>query len=357
MTNGAGLSARLADASVVLCAGTGGVGKTTVAAAIGVHAAMAGRRAVVITVDPARRLADAMGIELSNEPQVVVGEWPGELSALMLDAKQTFDELVVREAGDDEQAEHILTNRLYQNISGVLSGTQEFMANEKLFELYGSGAFDVIVVDTPPTRNALDFLEAPEKLVRFLDGTLMRLMFPRQIRRAVNAGLRLMLRQVSSVVGSRIVDDGVAFLNAFQGMEDGFRQRAHDVNDLLASKKTAVVLVTSPRHDTVPETRWFADQVANRGLRVAGLVINRTYPSFSDRPIDELVELWDAHADDALASAFAVLVDGQSVVADEHEATAELGVVTSAPIVHVPLLDRDVRDLDSVAEVARYLGA
>lgn len=356
MTDHRGLQPAVGAASVVLCAGTGGVGKTTVAAAIGADAARLGRRAVVITIDPARRLADALGIELINTPSRIPGPWPGELSALMLDAKQTFDDLVASEAGSEEQANHILQNRLYQNLSGVLSGTQEFMATEKLFELHESRAYDLIVVDTPPTRNALDFLEAPEKLVRFLDGRFMRLLFPRQVRRAVNAALRLMLRQVSSVVGSRIVDDGVAFLKAFQGMEDGFRQRAKDVANLLADDGTVVVLVTAPRLEAVAETRWFADQVGARGLSVGGLVVNRTHPSFTDEPIDQLTECWDEHADGPLAAAFGVLVDAQHAVAAEQDAVAELAVaIEPAPVVRVPLLPRDVRDLDSVLAVADHL--
>lgn len=344
------------DATVVLCAGTGGVGKTTVAAAIGARAAAEGRRVAVITVDPARRLADAMGIALSNQPERIDGSWPGELSAMMLDAKQTFDDLVVREAGSDEQAQHILDNRLYQNLSGVLSGTQEFMANEKLFELHQSGRFDLIVVDTPPSRNALDFLDAPERLVKFLDGTLMRLLFPRTVRRVVNAGLRLMLRQVSSVVGSRIVEDGEAFLRAFQGMEDGFRQRARQVTELLTDPGTAVVLITTPRFETVAETRWFAEQVVERGLRVGALIVNRMHPSFTTRSVDDLTEQWDDRAGGPLGPAFGVLVDAQASAEAERAAVADLGgLVDPAPVVLVPLLPRDVRDLTGIESIAAHL--
>ncbi len=344
------------EATVVLCAGTGGVGKTTIAAALGVRAAAEGRRVAVITVDPARRLADAVGIPLSNRPQPIDGPWPGELSAMMLDAKATFDDLVVREAGSDEQARHILDNRLYQNLSGVLSGTQEFMANEKLFELHQSGEFDLIVVDTPPTRNALDFLEAPEKLVGFLDGKLMRLLFPRTIRRAVNAGLRLMLRQVSSVVGARIVEDGEAFLRAFQGMEDGFRQRAKQVTGLLSDSGTTVLLVTTPRRESIAETRWFAEQVLARGMRIGGLVVNRSHPSFSDRPVTELSELSAQHSEGPLGAAFAALVDAQTTVEAERTAVAELSaLVAGAPVVEVPLLPHDVRDMEGVETIARHL--
>ena len=158
------------DSSIVVCCGSGGVGKTTAAAALAVEGARAGRRACVVTIDPAKRLSDALGLEaLTNEPGRIPGEWPGELWALMLDTKSTFDDLVHRYAGTKEQAEGILANRLYRNIAGALSGTQEYMAMEKLYELHDEARFDLIVVDTPPTRNALDFIDAPRRLTRFLD--------------------------------------------------------------------------------------------------------------------------------------------------------------------------------------------
>lgn len=341
---------------VILCAGTGGVGKTTVAAAIGVLAAEAGRNVAVITVDPARRLADAIGVELNNHPQIIPGDWPGELSAMMLDAKATFDDLVAREAGDQEQAERILANRLYQNLSAVLSGTQEFMANEKLFELHQSGRYDLIVVDTPPTRNALDFLEAPDNLIKFLDGKVMRLLFPRQVRRVVNTGLRIMLKQISAVIGARIVEDASGFLKAFQGMEDGFRVRANEAAALLAGNDTSVIMVTTPRTETSEETIWFADQIRSRNLRIGAVVVNRTHPSFSDRSADDLADLWDHHSDDHLGDALGALVDIQVRVEAEREAIAYLDERTgSAPITTISLLTGDVSDLDGVKTIADLL--
>ncbi len=345
------------EQQVILCAGTGGVGKTTIAAAIGVLAAQAGRRVAVITVDPARRLADAIGVELTNHPQVIPGTWSGELSAMMLDAKATFDDLITREAGDPGQAERILSNRLYQNLSAVLSGTQEFMANEKLFDLHQSGKYDLIVVDTPPTRNALDFLEAPDNLIKFLDGKVMRLLFPRQVRRVVNTGLRIMLNQISAVVGARIVEDASGFLKAFQGMEDGFRQRAKEASALLASNQTSVVMVTTPRIETAEETVWFADQILARGLSIGAVVINRTHPSFSDRSADELADVWDNYGDGPLADGLGALVDIQMRVESERDAIAFLHERTgSAPIATVSLLTGDVSDLAGVSTIANLLG-
>ena len=184
---------------IVVCTGSGGVGKTTTAAGLALHAARVGRKACVVTIDPAKRLADALGLEgLTNTPAKIEGPWPGELWAMMLDTKSTFDALVTRNAASPEKAEAILANRFYRNISGALSGTQEYMAMEKLYELYESGGFDLIVVDTPPTRNALDFLDAPRRLTRFLDHRLYRMVTAptRGLVKAVNMATQAFLRTV-----------------------------------------------------------------------------------------------------------------------------------------------------------------
>ena len=191
---------------ILVCCGSGGVGKTTTAAALALEAAKAGRRAVVVTIDPAKRLADALGLAgLTGTPSQIDGDWPGELWALMLDTKSTFDDLVTRNAGDPQQAERILQNRFYRNISGALSGTQEYMAMEKLYELHQETDFDLVVVDTPPTRNALDFIDAPRRLSRFLDHRLFRMVMSpgRGIVKAVNVAAQTFLRTVAKVVGAR----------------------------------------------------------------------------------------------------------------------------------------------------------
>ena len=248
-------------------------------------AARAGRRSCVVTVDPARRLADALGVEsLPNTPSEVEGDWPGHLHALMLDSKGTFDDLVQRYARTPEQAEAILGNRLYQNLAGALSGTQEYMAMEKLYELVNSGEFDIVVVDTPPTRNALDLLDAPRRLTRFLENRLFRaLLVPtRMSLRAVGVATQALLRTIAKVAGAEIVQDAVGFFQAFEGMEDGFRSRASAVHDLLADPATAYVLVTSARPDAVTEASFFAEKLAERDVAVAALVVNRIAPSFGN---------------------------------------------------------------------------
>ena len=199
----------------------------------------------------------------------------------MLDSKGTFDDLVRRYAGSSEQAEGILANRLYRNLSGALSGTQEYMAMEKLYELAHDGGFDLIVVDTPPSRNALDFLDAPRRLTRFLGHRLfqMLLMPTRAYLRAVSVATQALLRTISKVAGTEIVHDAVAFFQAFEGMEEGFRVRADDMRRLLARTTTAFVLVTAPRSDTVEEAGWFADRLNESELAVEGLVVNRVHPA------------------------------------------------------------------------------
>ncbi len=224
-----GMRSLAAERRVVVCCGSGGVGKTTVSATFALEAARLGRRACVVTVDPARRLADALGVDsLPNTPTTVDGDWPGQLDALMLDTKGTFDDLIERYARDVEQAASIRSNRLYQNLAGALSGTQEYMAMEKLYELTADGHYDLVVVDTPPTRNALDLLDAPRRLTHFLENRLFRaLLVPtRAYFRAVTIATQALLRTISKVAGAEIVQDAVTFFQAFEGMEEGFRERA-----------------------------------------------------------------------------------------------------------------------------------
>ncbi|MEA3076897.1 MAG: hypothetical protein QOF60_1805, partial [Actinomycetota bacterium] len=284
------ISSLVTDRSIVVCCGSGGVGKTTTAAALALEAARAGRRACVVTIDPAKRLADALGLEsLTNVPGLVDGEWPGELWALMLDTKSTFDSLVTRYAASPAQAEAILGNRLYRNMAGALSGTQEYMAMEKLYELSSSGLYDLIVIDTPPTRNALDFLDAPRRLTRFLDNRIFKLlMMPtRAYLKAVGFATQAFLRTISRVVGGEVVADAVAFFQAFEGMEQGFRDRAASVLSLLQAPSTAFVLVTSPRRDAVAEAAFFLDRLSEASIVVSALVVNRLHPSFGSGPIPE----------------------------------------------------------------------
>jgi anion-transporting ArsA/GET3 family ATPase len=342
--------------SIVITCGSGGVGKTTTAAVFALEAARRGRRACVVTIDPAKRLADALGLAtLSNTPAPIHGEWAGELWAVMLDTKATFDHLVERYSADAEQAQRILGNRFYRNISGALGGTQEYMAAEKLFELHEEGGFDLVVVDTPPSRNALDFLDAPSRLTRFFDHRLYRvLMMPtRAYLKAVNVAAQAFLRMVSKVVGSDVIADAIAFFQAFDGMEQGFRARASRVIELLEADTTAYVLVASPRHDTVDEARFFADHLRRTHAPVAGLVVNRVHPMLGTMSAEAA---WARADDTPLGRLFANLAELRQVAEREREQLAGLAEeVAPAPCVTVPLLHGDVHDLAGLTMVGTYL--
>jgi anion-transporting ArsA/GET3 family ATPase len=347
---------------IIICAGPGGVGKTTTAAAIAVHAARLGRRACVVTIDPAKRLADALGLdELTNEPHRVEGDWRngGELWALMFDTKTTFDEVVTRNAGSPEQAEAILGNRLYRNLSGALGGTQEYMAMEKLYELHRDSGFDLVVVDTPPTRHALDFLDAPARLTRFLDNRVFRLLMTptRAGLRAIGLATQLFLRTISRVVGGAIVADTMAFFAAFEGMEQGFRDRAAKVEELLVDGTTAFVMVSSPRREAVEETLFFADRLHRTSGRVEALVVNRMFPYFG--PVPDGLRPAPGHpgpADPRLIALADNLADLDRVASREQEQVRVLSErLPEAAVIRVPFLADDVHDVDGLTEVGRWL--
>jgi anion-transporting ArsA/GET3 family ATPase len=363
---------------IVVCCGTGGVGKTTTAAALAVEGARRGRNAVVVTIDPAKRLANTLGLdELSDRAhRIDRTRWDpekqapphGHLSALMLDTKSTFDHLVVRYAADEEQARRILDNRFYRNISGALSGTQEYMAMEKLYELHEEGGFDLIVVDTPPTRHALDFLDAPRRLTRLLDNRIFRLlMLPtRASMRVAGAAVQMFIRTVSRVVGTDVIDDVVAFFRAFEGMEEGFRNRANSVLALLADPTSSFVLVTSPRRDAVEEATFFAERLAESDIPVEGLIVNRVHPRFGDERVDNLraraASLAATNGAPPAAARLAALYENladfrQVGDRERHHVAGVKARVGHAAIAHVPYLEQDVYDFAALGEVGRHIFA
>ena len=363
MTRASSLDPVVDGAEIIVCCGSGGVGKTTTAAVIGLEAARSGRRAVVVTIDPARRLADALGLPdgLAAEPQrIKLGEGPGELWAMMLDTAAAFDALVRRTAGDEQQAERILANAFYRNISRALSGTQEYMAAETLHQLHGDERFDLVVVDTPPSRNALDFLEAPGVLARFLDHRLFRLlMLPaRHGMGLVTAATQPLLRAIGRVVGSDVLADAVAFFQAFAGMETGFRQRAEAVMRLLRSDATRYVIVASPHRDTVTEAVWFVGQLDAQGIeRIAGIA-NRVHPSFGPGTAADAAARAVAAGTAAVAALWRNVAELRALAEaarDELRPFTEL--LGDAPVAEVPLLSGDVHDLDGLGEIRRHLFA
>jgi len=354
--------------SIVVCCGSGGVGKTTTAAVIALQAARLGRTACVVTIDPARRLANSLGVDgLSNSPTRIEGDWPGELHALMLDPKGTFDDLIARYADSESQAEDIRVNRIYRNLTGTLSGTQEYMAMEKLYELVEEGGFDLVVVDTPPSRNALDFLDAPRRLTHFLENRIFKaLMAPTRVGlRFMGVAAQALLRTISRVAGADIVHDAVAFFQAFEGMEEGFRQRAARVRDLLVQPTTAFVLVASPRPDSVDEAVHFAGKLAQSGMSATALIVNRVQPRFATDEQLAVVASYDGDRAERGGGPAADLGDlvenltGYTLASDREEAifATLVAKIEPAPVYRVPLLNSDVHNLIGLAEVADLLFA
>ena len=350
------------DQSIVICCGSGGVGKTTTAAAFALEAARLGRRACVVTIDPARRLANSLGLDaLTNRPTRIEGPWPGELHALMLDPKGTFDDLIQKYSDSPEQVEDIKRNRIYRNLTGSLSGTQEYMAMEKLYELVEEGGFDLVVVDTPPSRNALDFLDAPRRLTHFLENRLFQ-----ALMKPTRAGLKFMgvaaqalLRTIAKVAGADIVRDAVTFFQAFEGMEEGFRDRAARVRELLVQDDTSFVLVASPRPDSVDEAVHFAGKLVESDMAVTALVVNRVQPRFAE---DAQLEALRALAGPVPGTPLGDLIEnlsGYTAASDREERVfADLvGQVAPAPVYRVPLLNGDVHDLDGLGTIADLLFA
>lgn len=358
-----GLHELVDRSNVVVCCGSGGVGKTTSAAALGLDVARRGRRVVVVTIDPARRLADALGLPggLTGAPQrVPVETGDGELWAMMLDAPAMFERVVRGHAADDEQAERIVTNRFYRNMASALSGTQEYMASEALHELHGDDRFDLVVVDTPPSRNAIEFLEAPSVLTRFLDHRVFKLMMmpTRTGLKIFGAATQPLLNAIGRVVGSDVLGDAVAFFQAFAGMEAGFRDRADQVADLLRADDTSFVLVTSPRHDALVEAAWFGQELGTRGFGVGAVVVNRLHPRFGDGTSDEAhtKAATAAERDDhELAAMWANLGELRRIAELERAEVTTLLADAAAPVIEVPLLPGDVHDLESLDHLAHYL--
>ncbi|MEV7418690.1 ArsA family ATPase [Streptomyces sp. NPDC089919] len=279
------------DTRIVVCCGAGGVGKTTTAAALGLRAAERGRKVVVLTIDPARRLAQSMGIDLlDNTPRPVAGAGSdgGTLHAMMLDMKRTFDEIVEAHA-DPERSRAILENPFYQSLSAGFAGTQEYMAMEKLGQLRARDDWDLIVVDTPPSRSALDFLDAPKRLGSFLDGKFIRvLMAPAKVggragMKFLNVGMSLMTGTLSKLMGGQLLKDVQTFVAAMDTMFGGFRTRADATYRLLQAPGTAFLVVAAPEADALREAAYFVERLAADDMPLAGLVLNRVHGSGADQ--------------------------------------------------------------------------
>lgn len=362
---------------IVICAGSGGVGKTTTSAAIALGMAARGLRVCVVTIDPAKRLADSLGLkQLGNEaarvdPDLLAAhgievEPGGELWAMMLDAKETFDQLISRHASDREARDRVLNNRIYQQISGALAGSQEYMAMEKLFELHTDGRFDLLVLDTPPSRNALDFLDAPQRLVQFIEGRSLQI-FLRPTgfaARIASRGTGMVLSVLKRIVGFDLLADLSEFFTAFSGMIDGFRDRAHRVNRLLCDEQTRFLVVCGPQGQPIDEAVFFHSKLAENNMNFGGVVVNRVRYRLGKKPsgLRDLTARIDgtlAESDPDLAERLARNLIEYDVLAqrDSKNIAHLTGQMGEMPVIRVPYLDTDVHDLTGLAEIDRYLFA
>ena len=358
----------LRSSRILVCCGSGGVGKTTTAAALALRAAELGRRTVVLTIDPARRLAQSMGLsELDNTPRAVAGvRGDGSLDAMMLDMKRTFDQLVVDHA-EPGKADAILTNPFYQALSSSFAGTQEYMAMEKLSQLVGTGSYDLVVVDTPPTRSALDFLDAPQRLTTFLDGRMVRILLApakaggKAYLKVVTTGLSVFTNVLTRIIGAEVLKDLSQFVAALETMFGGFRERAQDTYDLLKAPGTAFVVVAAPERDALREAAYFVERLATERMPLAGLVVNRVHRSAAAALTAErsvaAAQALEERGDGPLAAAVLRLHAGRVALAtreahlQERFSRAHPGV----PVVEVAALPGDVHDLEGLRAVGEDL--
>jgi anion-transporting ArsA/GET3 family ATPase len=366
------LTGLLADPAtrIVVCCGSGGVGKTTTSAALALAAAEAGRTVVVLTIDPARRLAQSLGLEeLDNEPrQVEVPGAAGRLDAMMLDMKRTFDDVVTAHS-TPERAELIMANPFYQALSSSFAGTQEYMAMEKLGQLRATERYDLVIVDTPPSRSALDFLDAPNRMSRFLDGTMIRLLTAparaggRAGVRLVGAGFMIFSRIISKILGGQLLSDISSFVAALDTMFGGFRERATATYELLRQPGTSFVVVAAPEPDALREASYFVDRLSSEGMPLAGLVLNRTHPpattALSATRAEAAAEtVADAGGKGAKLAAGALRVHAERMLLATREQRLADRFTSAHPQVAVrtvPAAAGDVHDLEGLRTMATAL--
>jgi len=364
-----GLSARVLDARVLVCVGAGGVGKTTTAAALALGLAQRGKKVAVVTIDPAKRLATALGLaELPSQPRRVAGELlreqgvaiEGELWAMMLDAKGTFDALIARLAPDARAREEILNNPVYRELSSAVAGSHELSAIAKLYELHEEHDFDAIVLDTPPSRNALDFLDAPGRMLGFMEGRALQVFLrPGGLTaRVFGRGTALVFAIFARVTGVDMLAELSRFFRALSGVIDGFAERTRSVGALLRDEHTSFVVVTSPEPEPAREARFLLDKLAGSGMPVGGLIVNRVQTDgLRGLSTREAAELLAPALGSRLASRVAANLSDFDVLARrDSETVASLARAWDArsPTL-VPHLDEEVQDLRGLARIAEQL--
>ncbi|HVW80658.1 MAG TPA: ArsA-related P-loop ATPase [Mycobacteriales bacterium] len=360
------VDALLRDAKIIVCCGAGGVGKTTTAAALAVRAAEQGRKVCVLTIDPARRLAQSMGLtELDNTPREVAGidtSAGGHLDAMMLDMKRTFDDIVLAHA-DEARANAILSNPFYVSLSSSFAGTQEYMAMEKLGQLKTTATWDLIVVDTPPSRSALDFLDAPQRLGRFLDGRMIRILTAparaggRAYLKVFAVGVKMFTDVLNRLLGAQALRDLSVFVSSLETMFGGFRERADQTYKLLKERGTSFVVVAVPERDALREAAYFVERLESEQMPLAGLVLNRVHvtsaPDLSVERSIAAAETLDAAGDEPLAAA-ALRIHAGRTEAAAHDARRASQFHTAHPRVRmakVAAQPSDVHDLDGLRAI------
>jgi anion-transporting ArsA/GET3 family ATPase len=359
---------------IVVCCGSGGVGKTTTAAALGLRAAEQGRKVVVLTIDPARRLAQSMGlVELDNTPRQVKGvdqAAGGRLDAMMLDMKRTFDE-IVEQHSSPEKAEQILANPFYQALSSSFAGTQEYMAMEKLGQLRRQadreGTWDLVIVDTPPSRSALDFLDAPQRLGSFLDGRFIRLLAApakaggRAYLKAFSAGVNVVTGTLTKVLGAQVLRDVQTFVAALDTMFGGFRERADATYRLLQADGTAFVVVAAPERDALREAAYFVERLDRDRMPLAGLVLNRVHDAdhvdISAERALAAAETLAEHKEHPLTQALLRLHADRVRVVEREQAIADHFTAShrEVPVRRVRACAQDVHDLPGLRQIGADL--
>ena len=377
------LAALLAAKRIIVCVGSGGVGKTTTAASLGLAGARAGKRTLVLTIDPAKRLANALGLStLGHDVQAVPAEKvalggaavAGSLDAMMLDQKRAFDEIVARYAKDPESQKRIMGNRIYQQISSTLAGSHEYAAMAKLYEIAGEKKYDLIILDTPPTANALDFLDAPERLTSAIDSPAIQwftkpyLAAGRFSLKAVGMGAAFVLKRLARFVGSAFLDDMAQFFVEFNSILGGFKERAREVFELLRRDDVAFVLVSSAEPLSIDEAVYFYDRLMQSKMPLGAFVVNRVHTAeASNLPREQLIEKLTARPELRGYSPDDI-VQVASDFDRTHKEFQELAQIDArevgrlqsrsagrAPVVTVPFFDQDIYDVTGLSQMVRYL--
>jgi anion-transporting ArsA/GET3 family ATPase len=365
----------LAGKEICICAGSGGVGKTTTSAAIAMGMAARGKKVAVLTIDPAKRLANSLGLaELGNEERLVDParfaehgvEMKGELWAMMLDAKRTFDDLVERHAPDEETRDRVLSNRIYQEISNAMAGSQEYMAMEKLYELHQEARYDLLVLDTPPTRHALDFIDAPERMTRFIEGrSLQFFLKPGRLGlRVLGRSGGILFSALKRITGIDLLQDLSEFFQSFGDMAEGFSERARRVGQLLSDRRTTFLLVSAPERDPIDEAVFFWRRLKEARLPFGGVIVNKVHPDYGVRgsakvPLREELErsLDGTPAAAELAEKVAENYERYRMLAERDR--ENMAVLTDRlrdeSVIEVPYFDEDVHDIGGLELINKYL--